>query len=135
MNELYRSRVMDLEALMKTMPQLEIPVKHHFAQGLYAREILIPKGAIIVGMIHRQSQLNFCLKGDISIVTEEGEKRFRAGEMIVSPPGTKRAAYAHEETIWTTVLGTYLTDIPTIEATLIAKSFEELPCPSLPQLS
>jgi quercetin dioxygenase-like cupin family protein len=126
---------MDLERKMRQLPQLPIPVKHYFADGVYAREILIPKGSIITGLIHRQSQINFCLKGRISIVTEEGEKEFCAGDTIVSPPGTKRAAYAWEETIWTTVLGTHLQDVEAIEATLVCQSFEELECRSSPLLS
>jgi quercetin dioxygenase-like cupin family protein len=134
MNQLVRDKIMELERTMRVMPQVEIPVRHYFAQGVYAREICIPKGAIITGMIHRQSQINLCLKGDISIVTEEGERRFKSGETIVSPPGTKRAAYAHEETVWTTVLGTELTDVQEIEATLVCQSFEEL-CHSSLQLS
>jgi quercetin dioxygenase-like cupin family protein len=122
----YRDRVMALENAIKALPQCPIPVRHYFAQGLYAREITIPKGAVVTGMIHRQSQINFCLKGSISVVSEEGERLFQAGDTIVSPPGTKRAAYAHEETVWTTVLGTELTDVEEIECKLVTMDYAQL---------
>jgi quercetin dioxygenase-like cupin family protein len=124
-----RDQIMALEAQMRQMPQVEIPVKHYFAHGLYAREIFIPKGVILTGLIHRQSQINFCLKGDISVATEQGYRRVLGGETIVSPAGIKRAAYAHEDTIWTTVLGTFMTDPGEIEAALTTPLYEELSCP------
>lgn len=125
-----RNQILALEARMRELPQIQIPVKHYFAQGVYAREIFIPKGTILTGLIHRQSQVNFCLKGDISVATEEGYRRVVGGETIVSPAGIKRAAYAHEDTIWTTVLGTFMTDPSQIEAALTTSLYEELPCPS-----
>ena len=131
----FRDAVMRLERHTRSQPQVVIVPRHYFAQGLYAREITIPAGTIITGLIHRQSQINFCLRGKIAIVTEEGEAIFQAGDTIVSPPGTKRAAVALEETVWTTVLGTELTDVEEIEARLVCASFEELECHLSPLLS
>jgi quercetin dioxygenase-like cupin family protein len=130
MSLVVRDQIMALEARMRELPPIAIPAKHHFADGVYAREILIPKGVILTGLIHRQSQINFCLKGDISVATEFGYRRVTGGELIVSPAGIKRAAYAHEDTIWVTVLGTLLTDPDQIEAALTTSLYEELPCPS-----
>jgi quercetin dioxygenase-like cupin family protein len=126
MNALFRSRIMEMEEQMRQMPQVELELKHYFAQGLYAREMFIPKGILLTGLIHKQSQLVFVLKGDITIATEIGHKRFTAGETVVSPAGIKRAGYAHEDTIVTTVLGTHLTDPEQIKATLTCQSFQEL---------
>jgi hypothetical protein len=122
MNDLItRSKLENLEMLMREFPQRDIPTKHYFSQGVYAREITIPKDTILTGKIHKYSQLNILSKGDISVLTEEGIKRVQAPFTIVSPPGTKRVAYAHEETIWTTIHGTDLTDLERIEEHFIAK--------------
>lgn len=131
----FRDAILKLENSMRAEPQVAIVPRHYFAQGVYAREITIPAGTIITGLIHRQSQINFCLRGKIAIVTEQGEAIFQAGDTIVSPPGTKRAAVALEETVWTTVLGTELTEVEEIEARLVCQSFEELECHLSPQLS
>jgi quercetin dioxygenase-like cupin family protein len=125
-----RNQILALEARMKSLPQVQIPVKHYFAQGVYAREIFIPQGVVLTGLIHRQSQINICLKGDISVATDEGYRRILGGQTLVSPAGVKRAAYAHEDTIWTTILGTLLTDPEAIQAALTTDLYEELPCPS-----
>jgi hypothetical protein len=59
------------------------------------------------------------------VLTEDGIKRVKAGATIVSPAGIKRAGYAHEDTIWTTIHGTHETYVDKLEDELIAASFEE----------
>lgn len=101
------------------------PVTHHFSQGVYAREMFIPKGTVLTGKIHKYTQLNIMSQGELSVLTEEGIKRVKAPFTIVSPPGTKRIAYAHEDTIWTTVHGTDETDLEKIEAHYVANDEQE----------
>lgn len=114
-------KISELESEMVKYEQLDIPVKHYFSQGVYAREITIPKDTILTGKIHKYSQLNILSKGEITVVTEHGPIRVKAPFTIVSPPGTKRAAYAHEECVWTTIHGTDETDLEKIEEHFIAK--------------
>ena len=118
-------KIQALETAMREMPQEEIPVKHYFSEGVYAREIFIKKGTVLTGHIHKYSQLNILSKGEISVSTEEGIKRISAPFTIVSPPGTKRVAYAHEDCIWTTIHGTHETDVEKIESHFIAKDHNE----------
>ena len=118
-------KIEGFENQMREMEQLDIPVKEHFSKGVYAREITIPKGAIVSGEIHKYANLNILSKGELSIATENGVIRVKAPFTVVSPPGTKRLAYAHEETVWTTIHGTDETDTKVIEDTFIAHSFDE----------
>lgn len=109
-----RSKVLDLEGHMLQLPQLDLKVVHHFSNGVYARELHIPAGTILTGAIHKFENLNIMSKGDMTIVTETGPMRVQAPFTVVSPPGTKRVAYAHTDTIWTTVFGTHDKDPETI---------------------
>lgn len=120
-----REKLARLEAMLFSGQVLELPVKHHFSRGVYARELFIPKGTVLVGKIHKYSQINIVSKGDISVLTEDGVKRVKAGDTIVSSPGIKRAGFAHEDTIWTTIHGTHETDLERLEDELIAASFED----------
>jgi hypothetical protein len=120
-----REKVNAIEAEMRKIPPLEMPVKHYFSDGVYARELFIPKGTLLTGKIHKYPQFNIMSKGDLSVLTEEGIVRVQAPFAIVSPAGTKRIAYAHEDTVWTTVHGTDETDLDKIEAHFIAQSEEE----------
>lgn len=120
-----RSKIEGMETFMLAQPQVECPVRHYFSQGVYAREITIPAGTILTGKIHKYEQLNILSKGDISVLTDEGVRRVQAPFAIVSPPGTKRIAYAHEESVWTTIHGTDLTDVEKIEEAFIAQTDAE----------
>lgn len=120
-----RELVVRLEEAVSKLPQVALLRRDYFAEGVYAREITIPKGTVLCGRIHNKSQINTISKGDISVTTDQGVVRVQAPFTIVSPPGTKRAGYAHEETVWTTYLGTELTDPEVIEETLTSATFEE----------
>lgn len=120
-----RDKVHALEAEMFKHEQLDLPVKHHFSQGIYARELFIPKGTLLTGKIHKYEQLNIMSKGDMSVLTDDGIVRVQAPFTIVSPPGTKRVAYAHEDTVWTTIHGTDETDLEKLEDHYIAQSDQE----------
>jgi len=122
MNEIATRRMLErLETEIAAMPQLDIPVRHYFGPGIYAREITIPAGVVLTGKIHKYAHINIISKGEISVLTENGVKRIRAPFTMVSPPGTKRAGFAHEETVWTTIHGTDETDLEKLEAHFIAK--------------
>jgi hypothetical protein len=122
----WRGKLERLEAAMLAHgEQAEFPVKHHFSNGVYTRELTIPKDAILTGKIHKASQTNILLKGEISVLTEHGIERLKAPQIIVSPPGTKRAGYAHEETVWVTISGTHETDLDTLENILTCRTYDE----------
>src|SRR5690242_14347777 len=108
MNELIippmRERIFALEAEMKKLPQLDIPVKHYFSHGIYAREITVPAGALITGVIHKQPQVNILSYGAMVVTIGEDVKEVQASHTVVSPPGVKRAALAITDCVWTTIV-------------------------------
>lgn len=124
-----RAKIMNLEAAMFAMPEhhIEIKTTHHFAPGIYMREVLIPKGATVTGKIHKTEHLNILSHGDLSVWTEVGMKRLQASTVIKSMPGMKRVGHAHEDSIWITVHHnpTNERDTDKLEEMIIAKTFEE----------
>lgn len=101
------------------------PLTHHFAPGLYAREILIPAGTLIIGKIHRHSHVNTISKGKCIVATEFGMQEIEAPHTFISQPGVKRAVLAMEDTIWTTYHPTEETDLEKIEEYVIAPTFDD----------
>jgi len=97
----------------------EYPVTHHFAPGMYAREMFIPKGATIVGKVHKHSHLNTIAYGDICVATFAGVERHVGHKTLVSPAGVQRVVYANENTCWTTYHLTNETDLQKIEEEII----------------
>jgi hypothetical protein len=121
-----QNQLMAMDAFMLEQPQVDIPVRHYFAPGVYAREITAPAGTIVSGKVHKTEHLNIMSKGEISVLTEDGVKRFKAPYTFVSKPGTKRIAYVHEEMVWTTVHHTHETDVAKIECDLVQDNFESI---------
>lgn len=111
--------------VLGALPQTKIEPVHHFAQGVYARGGVIPAGVAFVGRVHKQSQINIISQGDITVLMETGVVRLKGPCTWVSPPGAQRAAYAHEETYWTTILATDKTDPQDIFDTLTEATFED----------
>lgn len=120
-----REKVNLFEAEMRKQPQVEIPTKHHFSFGIYAREIFIPSGVILTGKIHKYPQFNILVKGKMSVLVGDHVQLIEAPFTIVSEAGTKRIAMAHEDCIWITIHGTHETDIDKIENTFIAQDEKE----------
>lgn len=101
-------------------------ITEYFAPGVYAREMQIPKDVLITGKIHKTEHLNILSKGHVSVSNQGRSIEITAPHTFMSPVGTKRAIYAHEDSVWTTIHPTDLTDSDKIEKTLIAETFEEL---------
>lgn len=114
-----------IEEEMKKLPQVDIPKTHYFANGLYAREINIKKGTLLIGKMHKFSQINTVSKGDISVLTENGWKRMKAPFTFESPAGIKRAGYAHEDTTWTTYCGTKETEVDKMDEVLTIGTYQD----------
>jgi len=89
---------------MYALPQAECPVRHYFAPGMYAREITIPKGVTLVGAIHKTENLCILSKGKLELVTDAGTVVIEAPATVTCKPGTKNAALALEDSVWTNFL-------------------------------
>lgn len=121
-----RRNVLAIEETIKQLPQIDPPLEHGFAPGVYARKMFIKAGVALTGKIHKYAHWNVLLRGRIVIITETGTKEMVAPAMFVSPPGTKRAGYALEDTEWVTIHPTNETDIETIEKQIAVDTYEEL---------
>lgn len=105
MNELTttasREKVERLEEEMTNLPQVDCPVRHYFAPGLFAREITIPKGCVLVGAVHRRDNLAVLSAGKLQIVTDDGTKEISAPMTVSIKAGSKNCAVAVETAVWT----------------------------------
>jgi len=133
-DENVRQRVCDLESAMMGMSEAVTgkdldafaPLNHYFCKGNYAREIFIQKDTCMIGKIHKHEHINVISKGKCVVVTEDGKETLEAPLTFISKAGIKRAVYAIEDTVWTTIHPTEQTDVDSVEEEVIAKSYAEL---------
>lgn len=124
-----RESILAFQKVLEPLDQADCPLQHNFAPGQYGRTITLPADTFIVGKIHKHAHLNIVSKGLVTVVTEFGKRLIDARQapvVFTSEAGTKRALYVHEETVWTTIHQTNLTDLAEIEREIIAPDFAEL---------
>lgn len=130
-----RATIHRFERALGNLPQIELKVDHHFADGIYVRTMFIPAGVALVGHIHKHPCVSIVQAGgDIIVATEKGAMRLVGPCTLESPAGTKRAGYALKDTLFTTVHANPddLRDVDVLEDFLIAKSYDEaLPSPKM----
>ena len=106
-----RDKIVKLQESMTDFPQVDCPVQHFFAPGLYAREMTIPKGVTAVGAVHKTKHLTTISKGRILMMTDAGVVEICAPYTGLSEAGIKRAAHALEDTVMTCYHPTNETDM------------------------
>lgn len=123
-----REQIMALEEAIKTLPQIDFTeyTKHHFAPGVYVRELFMPEGTVATGKIHRFEAMNILLSGTVRITTDEGVQTLTAPQIFNSKAGTKKAAFALTDVRILNIHPTHLTDIAEIEREHIAPDFAAL---------
>jgi hypothetical protein len=105
-----QEKVKALEEVLLEVPQVDCPVRHHFAPGIYAREITIPKGTVLTGAVHKTQNLAVLSSGKLQLVTDDGTTIISAPHILTVMPGMKNAAYALEDSVWTNFFPTEETD-------------------------
>jgi hypothetical protein len=101
-------------------------VKHHFSKSVYARELHIPAGTLIIGKIHKHENFNILSQGEMLVLSVDGAKHVEAPFSTVSSAGVKRLAFAITDCVWTTIHGTDETDLEKIEEQFIAKTYNDV---------
>jgi hypothetical protein len=114
-----RAKILALENEMIKHEQITLDPVHYLAGGVYARELLIPKGVVVTGKVHKGDHLFFVMSGDLEVMTDDGVKRIKAPAILSSKAGIKRVAYAYEDTICVAVHATDKTEIKDIEDELV----------------
>lgn len=76
---------------------------HRFANGLYCRELFMPKDTLFVSRVHKYDSIAIVAKGDISILQKTGNFRMTAPATGTTKGGAKKIGLTHEDTIFITV--------------------------------
>lgn len=122
---LHDGRIDELEAAMvENFEQIECPVTHLFTDGVYTREIFMPKGSLVTSKIHKTEHPYVLSKGKLLVSVDKGEWiELEAPHTGITKAGTRRVAYILEDVIWTTFHANpdNLSDLDEIEEMVIEK--------------
>ncbi len=134
----FRKKVTDLEkalfkrnenVIVKERQELDTlcPLTHSFSEGIYVREMFLPKDTIAIGKIHNKDHTWFLIKGSLLVATEEGVKQIKAPVYFNSKAGCKRLALSLEDSVFINVHPNpnNITDVDELEKELVCSSYEQ----------
>ena len=119
-----RKKIFEVEKFLCSVPQTEVEPIHIFADGLYSRQLLIPKDNWITGRVHKQNDLNVVVYGRMKVLTENGFVEVVGPTQFTGRAGIKQMGYAYEDTLWITIHHTHLTDLDEIDKELFEDNDE-----------
>ncbi len=104
-----------------------LPLTHSFSDGIYTREIFIPKGMFVIGKIHKLDHTFFLMKGKLRFYTQDGVSEVEAPYYGTASAGAKRVAIALEDTVFVNVHPNPKNekDIEKLEDTFVVSSYQE----------
>jgi len=130
-NKAYRIALLKAEKAMRNSPTCVtkefFKTEHSFSDGLYTRKTTIPKGYVFLTFIHKKSHPAVHV-GDVTMIEPTGSRRVTGVHHFITPAGTQRVCYAHEESycITTHLNPTNERNIDKIEKFLYALHYNEL---------
>jgi len=82
----------------------ETPLTHYHTKDLYGRRIIVPAGCFFTTRVHKTAHISVAFRGRITMLNAEGESQeVIAPDMFVTPAGTHRVVYVHEEVEFATI--------------------------------
>ncbi len=126
-----RNAIFRLEEFIESIPGNGIEENgvhhvHHFAPGIYGKEMICPADLFVTGMVHKTEHISIFLEGKMIVADGEGgSKEIQAPMVEIGQPGIKRAGYTLEQVRWITLHSTDETDIDKLEEMLLTNDPNE----------
>ena len=124
-----RQGLMEYQDFVEQMPNAlgenPFPLFHSFSDGLYSREVHMPKNHLIVSQLHKFESMVHILEGKVLIADQDGTRLVEAPAKFVSKSGDKRAIFPIEDTVWINYHPITVKDEVEAESLLYAKTYED----------
>ena len=121
-----KNKIQAIEEELFNLKPVELTPVHFFADGLYIRQVTVPEGTLLTTKIHKKENVLFVLKGKCLVYANDGSSvEITAPYITITKPGTKRAIYAIEETLFMTAHATTETTVEGVEAALSTNDYKE----------
>ena len=118
----YKETIDHLGDTLQRLPQVEMPLIHLFAPGVYYREIFMPAGTLVIGHEHKTEHFNIVLTGRAKVMMDGVIHDIKGPDVFVSPPGTSKILHIVKDMRWATIHPSDETDIEVLEDILVTKS-------------
>lgn len=114
-SDLELEQVRDIQGVLLSLPQVEIPTHHVLHGGMYARTITIPAGIAIAG-VFVQVPTVLIVSGHVSVLANGETIEINGYQVIPASAGRKQAFVAHTDTEMTMIFATTAKTVREAEA-------------------
>ena len=111
--------ISQLHKVMEGTFEVDLGIVHNFSDGLYAKEMFVPKGYVIGQHAHKFSHLSILAKGKVIVRTDDDVAEYTAPACLEIKEGINHAIEALEDTVWFCIHATNETDVNKIDKVLI----------------
>jgi len=97
-----QAAILQAEIFFASQPienHIQIEAKHYFVNGLYIREIFLPKDSFNTGKYHIQEDILIIARGKVTFFTEHGQRTLEGPCVTKVHANTKPCVFAHEDTV------------------------------------
>lgn len=110
------------------LPQVDCPLQHRFAPGVYVREIEMPADTFIIGGEHKTEHFNIVLTGKALVMMDGVVHEITAPTTFVSGPGVRKTLYILETMRWQTIHANpdNEQDIDTLEHRIVTETRDDV---------
>ncbi len=89
--------------MLENFDVVSFPLNHRFTDGLYTREISVPKGILLTSKVLKSQHQFFLLKGALSMWNDGGEEIYMEAPYIgITEANTRRVVYVWEDCVFAT---------------------------------
>ena len=110
--------ISDLFNTMEGIFEIDTQITHTFSDGLYAKQMTIPKGFVIGKHLHSFSHLSILAKGKVIVKTDAEEVLYEAPACIEIKKMVRHMITALEDASWFCIHATDETNIENIDEVL-----------------
>jgi quercetin dioxygenase-like cupin family protein len=115
------SHITELYQVMKGTFEVDLGIQHHFSSGVYAKQMLLPKGYFAVSHAHNYDHLSVLASGKVIVNTDDSEHTYTAPACITIEKHKNHSVTALEDAVWFCIHATEETDASKVDDVLIMK--------------
>ena len=123
--EMYDCKLLELQDACGKEDQIELPLLHDFAPGVYARRIFMPADTFVIGKTHKTEHLNIVMSGSAWVMVDGEIRLVKGGYVFKSNAGCKKVLKILEDMVWMTVHPTEETDLEKLAVECVCNEEEE----------
>jgi quercetin dioxygenase-like cupin family protein len=106
---------------LKGLFEVDLGIKHHFSSGVYAKQMMLPKGYFAISHAHNYDHLSILASGEVIVKTDDGEQHYTAPACVTIVKGLNHSITALQDAVWFCVHATEETNPDKIDEVVIMK--------------